>query len=254
MRRKRTFSVLFALGVVLLVPTVPSTSSVPPSLPDVPSPEEVAAWEEFLTWVQGGESTEYRLSGEERLSDAIRSRPRGFELFRGFLGTEERRQLLASLPYGEVIDEAAEAHQLDGLLVAAVVRVESGVRAGAISPRGALGLMQLMPETAELYGVTDVLEPALNVEAGASYLRSLLDRFHGDLELALAAYNAGPGAVERFGGVPPYRETISYVEKVLSSYVSYHRQLWEYSPLADLWLVDVSSPRSRPGSSPPLPL
>lgn len=101
-------------------------------------------------------------------------------------------------------------------LVEAVARVESGLNPRAVSPAGALGLMQLMPATARALGANDPFDPAQNVEAGARYLRHLLDRFGGNLRLALAAYNAGPGAVERYGGVPPYSETRTYVEKVLA--------------------------------------
>lgn|GEM_PF-3382822 len=101
-------------------------------------------------------------------------------------------------------------------LVEAVARAESGLNPRAVSPAGALGLMQLTPGTARALGVTDPFDPVQNVEAGARYLRHLLDRFGGNLRLALAAYNAGPGAVRRHGGVPPYDETQAYIEKVLA--------------------------------------
>jgi soluble lytic murein transglycosylase-like protein len=109
---------------------------------------------------------------------------------------------------------SAEEASLDPALVAAVAAVESGFNPRAVSPAGAVGVMQLMPGTAAELGVSDPFDPAQNVRAGARYLRNLLDRF-GKLELALAAYNAGPGAVERYGGIPPYRETVEYVKKVL---------------------------------------
>ncbi|ACX52402.1 Lytic transglycosylase catalytic [Ammonifex degensii KC4] len=105
--------------------------------------------------------------------------------------------------------------QLPPGLVEAVARAESGLNPRAVSRAGAMGLMQLMPGTARALGVTDPFDPVQNVEAGARYLRQLLDRFGGDLRLALAAYNAGPGAVERYRGIPPYPETQAYVEKVL---------------------------------------
>lgn len=118
--------------------------------------------------------------------------------------------------FAAIFREAEARFGLPAGLVEAVARAESALNPYAVSPAGALGLMQLMPATARAFGVTDPFDPAQNVEAGARYLRHLLDRFGGDLKLALAAYNAGPGAVRRFGGVPPYRETRRYVEKVLA--------------------------------------
>ncbi|RDV83931.1 lytic transglycosylase domain-containing protein [Ammonifex thiophilus] len=100
-------------------------------------------------------------------------------------------------------------------LLEAVARVESDLNPQAVSIAGAVGLMQLMPDTARALGVTNPFDPVQNVEAGAKYLRQLLDHFGGDLRLALAAYNAGPAAVERHRGIPPYPETRAYVEKVL---------------------------------------
>ena len=110
---------------------------------------------------------------------------------------------------------AARRHGLDPDLLWAVARAESGLNPHAVSPAGAMGLMQLMPATARALGVRDPFDPEQNVEAGARYLRQQLERF-GDIRLALAAYNAGPHAVERYGGVPPYRETQAYVERVLA--------------------------------------
>jgi soluble lytic murein transglycosylase-like protein len=103
-------------------------------------------------------------------------------------------------------------------LVEAVAQVESAYDSTALSKKGAMGLMQLMPETASDLGVRDPWDPEQNVSGGTRYLRQMLDRFDGRIEHALAAYNAGPGAVERFGGIPPYRETLDYVRKVLGVY------------------------------------
>ena len=111
--------------------------------------------------------------------------------------------------------EAARRHSLDPALVAAVVAVESGFRADAVSPKGAQGLMQLMPATARSLGVKDSLDPADNLDGGTRHLRGLIERYNGDVKRALAAYNAGEGAVARHGGVPPYPETVAYVRKVL---------------------------------------
>jgi soluble lytic murein transglycosylase-like protein len=119
--------------------------------------------------------------------------------------------------YQELADQSAARHELDPLLVSAVIGVESAWNAEAVSIKGAIGLMQLMPETAKILQV-DPWDPEGNVDGGSRYLRSLLDRFDGDLELALAGYNAGPLAVERYGGVPPYPETVAYVERVLGRY------------------------------------
>lgn len=120
-----------------------------------------------------------------------------------------------------LIRAAAERAGVDPALVAAVAKAESGFRADAGSPAGARGLMQLMPSTAAGLGVTDILDPAQNLDAGARYLRAQLDRFGGDVRLALAAYNAGPGAVTRYGGVPPYQETQTYVTRVMDNYTAF---------------------------------
>ncbi|MBT2869670.1 lytic transglycosylase domain-containing protein [Chromobacterium violaceum] len=124
-----------------------------------------------------------------------------------------------ALPYAELIAEAAAGHGLDPLLLHAVVSVESGYRADALSAKGARGLMQLMPATGLRFGKTELWAPRYNLQAGAAYLSWLLDHFGGRLELALAGYNAGEGAVRRHGGViPPYAETRVYVDKVLDRY------------------------------------
>jgi len=122
--------------------------------------------------------------------------------------------------YDELIARAARRHGLPPALVKAVVKAESNFQPTAISEKGARGLMQLMPETADDLGVADAFRPEDNVQGGTRYLRAMYDRF-GDWENALAAYNAGPGAVDRFGGVPPYAETQEYVERVLHYYRRY---------------------------------
>jgi len=116
---------------------------------------------------------------------------------------------------GDLVAAAARRHGLDPELVRAVVAVESNFQADAVSPKGAQGLMQLMPATARALGVKDAFDPEQNLDGGTRHLRALLDRYNGDLERALAAYNAGEGAVERHGGVPPYPETRAYVGRVL---------------------------------------
>jgi soluble lytic murein transglycosylase-like protein len=116
-------------------------------------------------------------------------------------------------PFEALIAGAAERHGISARLLRAVIRVESNFEHRARSRKGAMGLMQLMPPTARQYAVSNPYDPAANIEAGARHLRMLLDRF--DLTLALAAYNAGEGAVRRFGGMPPYRETRDYVRRIL---------------------------------------
>jgi len=121
--------------------------------------------------------------------------------------------------YLAMIVQAAQEHRLDPALVQAVVAVESGYDARALSGKGATGLMQLMPDTASRYGVSDLNDPAQNLNAGARHLSYLLGRYNCDLSLALAAYNAGEGAVKRHGNrVPPYAETVAYVPMVLHLY------------------------------------
>jgi len=119
------------------------------------------------------------------------------------------------------IQRQAKAYQLEESLLRAVIHAESSFKAGALSPKGAQGLMQLMPDTQARFGVDDPYVPEDNVRAGAAYLRELLDSYSYDLDRALAAYNAGPSAVEEHGGVPPYRETEEYVERVRILYGRY---------------------------------
>lgn len=123
-------------------------------------------------------------------------------------------ELLRQTPYGEVIAAVSEAHGVNPMLVRALIQVESNYKPRARSHRGAMGLMQLMPATARAYKVGNPYDPKANIAAGVKHLKSLIDRW--GVELALAAYNAGEGAVKKFNGVPPYRETRNYVSKILS--------------------------------------
>lgn len=120
-------------------------------------------------------------------------------------------------PFRDALHQAATAHGVDAALLRAVIGVESAWRADAVSPKGAIGLMQLMPDTARRFGTTRPQDPAANLNAGAAYLRHLIDS-HDNLGLALAAYNAGEGAVLRHRGIPPYAETRAYVPRVLAAY------------------------------------
>ena len=119
----------------------------------------------------------------------------------------------------KLIDKYATQNNLDPDFVKAVVKQESGFNPNAKSPCGAMGLMQLMPSTAKGLGVTNPMDVRQNIEGGVKYVKSMLDRFNGNVILALAAYNAGPNAVKRYDGVPPYKETQNYVRSILANYL-----------------------------------
>ena len=147
----------------------------------------------------------------------VRRRPR----LRPDFADHRARPGAGATAFGAEIDAAAASNGIDPALLKGLVSQESGFDPNARSGAGALGLTQLMPGTAASLGVTNPLDPAQSLQGGAKYLRQQLDRFGGDEKLALAAYNAGPGAVARFGGVPPYAETQNYVSSVLGKAASY---------------------------------
>jgi soluble lytic murein transglycosylase-like protein len=118
------------------------------------------------------------------------------------------------------VDQVSRKYGLDPVLVHAVIQQESGYRPEAVSRSGAIGLMQLMPATAAGLGVTNPRDPAQNLDGGARYLSEQIQRFGGNVALALAAYNAGPGAVQKYGGIPPYAETRQYVRNILKNYLT----------------------------------
>lgn len=120
----------------------------------------------------------------------------------------------ATGPYEELIRAAAEKHGLDVKLITQVIAAESNFNPKAVSRKQALGLMQLLPQTAAQYAVANVFDPAQNIEGGVHYLKDLLEKYRGNLALALAAYNAGPDLVERYGGIPPFAETRNYVKRI----------------------------------------
>lgn len=132
------------------------------------------------------------------------------------LSYREDRRPLFDTPYDRMIVAEAKRYGVDASLVSAVIRAESNYEPRAISRKGARGLMQLMPATARRLSLRHPFDPTANVRAGVRYLKELLDRFNHRPELVLAAYNAGENAVETFGGIPPYRETVGYVKKILS--------------------------------------
>ncbi len=147
--------------------------------------------------------------------------PRGFSPQLGGIlgfGSAQRVPRAPDPRLQRLVHEMAEKHRVDPALVKAVIEAESGWNPTAVSQRGALGLMQLIPGTAQRYGVIDAFNPQQNVDGGIRYLRTLLERYNGDLNLSLAAYNAGERAVDRARGVPNYRETRYYVQKVTDSY------------------------------------
>jgi soluble lytic murein transglycosylase-like protein len=134
--------------------------------------------------------------------------------------------------YDGYIQNASGRYNIDPDLIRAVIKAESDFKVSARSNKGAMGLMQLMPDTARLHNVSDAYNPGENVEGGARHLRMLLDRYQGDLELSLAAYNAGSAAVEKHRGIPPFPETKEYVRRVLRFYDSYRNALPSFQPVA----------------------
>ena len=223
------------LFVVVSLSSPPTLPSVPDERPSPPSLEEIYVLEELAEWVLGHPlSDEFRVFEPADLAGAVRQRRQSFELFNEYGEEADRRDLVTGLPYGELIHETAERLSVDGLLLASIMETESGFNPYAISPQGALGLMQVMPETAGFYSVEDLLEPEVNIEVGARYFVRLLDQFDGDVALALASYNAGPGMVRRYGGLPPFPETRHYVDRVLTRYVRLQRNLWQTSGASEM--------------------
>lgn len=209
----------------------PSSPHVDPTQPAPPSAEEMGALVDLYEWILGGRADgRFHAFDGAAVSTAIENHRDGFELFRRYHDAHARLAFVEKLRFGGEIARHARRYDLDPLLIAAVVEVESGFDSQAVSAAGALGLMQVTPETVALYRGGDPFEPAANLDVGSRLLANLLEQFDGDLALTLAAYNAGPGAVERFGGLPPYRETRSFVDRVLGIYVEHHRAVWRLSP------------------------
>ena len=221
--------VLGALSATVPSASLPALDLDPLDSGDLRVIEDVSRWVETEDFAQA-----------PSVREEIRRRNTGFEVFRSYHGREDRHAYVSALPFGEVIRGASSRHGVDSLLLAAVIEVESSFNPRAVSHRGAVGLMQVLPATAGL-PADALVDPAANIDRGARYLHRLLERFGGDLELALAAYNAGPTNVRRYGGVPPFSETQAYVEKVLRVYVEHHRAVWQASDEAGLLLGDRDS-------------
>jgi hypothetical protein len=151
-----------------------------------------------------------------------------FEEIRRINDTIREDFFSAAMPYGDLIHEKAAKYDVDPALVAAVIEQESRFRHKARSPVGAQGLMQLMPRTGRWMGANDLYDPEQNVDAGVKYIKYLQKQFGGNLKQTVAAYNAGEGNVKRYGGVPPFRETQTYVRKVLGNYARRNRELERY--------------------------
>lgn len=222
-------ALILAVAFGMIATSAPSFESGAVDPPPTPPQqvEELAILDELIEWVDCGAQPGAPCSGEVALPQAIRARAASFDLFRLHHGDRSREHHLESIPYGDAIRDAAERHGLDALLVAAVVEAESRFDPSAVSERGAVGLMQVLPGNVSAEVPEERLrDPVFNLDAGSAYLRQMLDRYDGDLELALAAYNAGPATIRRYSGVPPFQETKSYVDKVLGLYVGHHQQLW----------------------------
>lgn len=144
-------------------------------------------------------------------------------------GAIRREFFTSAIPYGDLIHEKAVKYDVDPALVAAVIEQESKFRSRARSQVGARGLMQLMPRTGRWLGARNLYDPEQNVDAGVKYIKYLQERFEGNLSKTIAAYNAGQGNVERYGGIPPFLETQTYVKRVMRNYHKRHQQLDQYS-------------------------
>lgn len=162
---------------------------------------------------------------QETIDDSYKFRNTGMSktvfgsLVKPTKAVEEANKVYSKQEISNIISEISSKHGVSEKLVRALIKQESGFNPTIVSKAGATGLMQLMPATAKSLGVTDAKNPTQNVDGGVRYLKSLMERYNGNLILALAAYNAGPGAVDKYGGVPPYKETQNYIKNILANYL-----------------------------------
>jgi soluble lytic murein transglycosylase-like protein len=248
-KRARVPSAALALPLFLAlsIQAIPSLPSTPrqPQLP--PAPQEDLSRRQ-LAALLGGRSMARLGAGAVSpadLSAALGAPPRRFGLFRADSAVDGRRELLRRIPFGAILAAAGERNRVDSLLLAAMVESESQFAPHAVSPCGAVGLMQLLPSTGKDYGVKDLRDPYANVDAGSRYLRVLLNRFKQRPDLAIAAYNTGPEVIARYGCVPPFRETQEFVKRVLTTYARHRQELARASappPKAHLLLAAAAGP------------
>jgi soluble lytic murein transglycosylase-like protein len=218
------------LFLVIAFNSTPSDTAIPDPYRIPNPPPEGQAIRDLARWVVQSRGKRPRVFTPRDLDAALNRRPQQLGLLLQESSAAARRELLVRLPYGSEIWRISQRHGVDGLLVASIVQVESGFTRDAVSPRGAVGLMQVLPSTGELYGVADLNhlnEPPVNLDVGCRYLGRLLRDFDGDVERTVAAYNAGPATVVRYGGVPPFRETKEYVRRVLEIYRQRSDAAWE---------------------------
>jgi hypothetical protein len=233
------FTVLAAFLVLAISFDSPTLPSLPkPTARPAPDPRAIALVDELTGHgaanpadAADGKSQgpELGVMRREDLDAALSLKTQGFELWSGARERRAESEVVRKFPFGRAIARAAARHRVDPLLLAAIVETESAFAPDAVSPEGAIGLMQLIPETGELYGKTDLFDPYVNLEVGSQFIGALLDRYHGDLALALAAYNCGPATVTRYGAVPPYPETRDFVKSVLALYVEHRQSVWKRS-------------------------
>ncbi len=178
----------------------------------------------FCVFLAGpGQADIYRYideNGVMHFTNAPTSATRDFKLFLRE-ASKPAPSWFQSEKYDDLITEASQRHGVSFPLIKAIIKAESDFDARAVSKKGAMGLMQIMPENFKILGINDPFDPIQNINAGARYFKQLYDRFNGKLALSLAAYNAGPTAVDRFKSIPPYQETEEYVRRVLKYYYNY---------------------------------